>query len=167
MKINDLHMEESAPRLVLPFAAGEFRFAVELLDIVEVVPAYAVLRLPTAGGAVLGMLNYRGAVVPLLDLAHRSKGRDGDVSTWQTFIVCGSAGASCALLADEVFDLVEATGEVTSGHPQNLASFATVILVEEQPVPVLDIARLLEEMRANRLYIDGESTLRLVEEVLP
>ncbi len=167
MKINDSHMEHSAPRLVLPFAAGEFRYAVELLNIVDVVPAYAVLRLPTAGGAVLGMLNYRGAVVPLLDLAHHCQGREGDVSTWQTFIVCGNAGASCALLADEVFDLVEVAGEVASGYQQSHASFSTVILVEEQPVPVLDITRILEELRADRLYIDGENAQRLVEEVLP
>ncbi|HOJ02667.1 MAG TPA: chemotaxis protein CheW [Bacteroidota bacterium] len=167
MKINDLHMEESAPRLVLPFAAGEFRFAVDLLDIVEVVPAYALLRLPTAGGVVLGMLNYRGTVVPLLDPAHRCMERGGDVSTWQTYIVCGNAGASCALLADEVFDLVEATGNVGSTHQQSLASFSTVILVEEEPVPVLDIARLLEEMRADRLCIDVDEAQRFVEEVLP
>lgn len=166
MKFNDLYMEQSAPRLVLPFAVGEFRFAIELLDIVEVVPAYTVLRIPAAGGAVLGMLNYRGDVVPLLDLAHRCNDRGGDVTTWQTFIVCGRDGACCAMLADEVFDLVEATGDAASGY-QPSASFSTVILVDEQPMPVLDIARLLEETRATRFSIDDERTQRFVEEVLP
>ncbi|HWT21988.1 MAG TPA: chemotaxis protein CheW, partial [Solirubrobacteraceae bacterium] len=53
--------------LVLPVGAD--RYALELADVREVVRGPAITPLPGAPAAVLGALNLRGAVIPVLDTA--------------------------------------------------------------------------------------------------
>ena len=62
--------------------AGQQRFAWELSAIREIVPARAVTRLPGAPVWVLGLLNLRGRVVTVVDLALRmglEAGADGSI----------------------------------------------------------------------------------------
>jgi purine-binding chemotaxis protein CheW len=53
--------------LVLPI--GDDRYAVDLTDVREVVPDPALTPLPGAPPAVLGVVNLRGELVPVLDTA--------------------------------------------------------------------------------------------------
>jgi purine-binding chemotaxis protein CheW len=53
--------------LVLPI--GENRYGLDLLDVREVVPGPVLTPLPGAPRAVLGVINLRGDVVPVLDTA--------------------------------------------------------------------------------------------------
>jgi purine-binding chemotaxis protein CheW len=54
--------------LVLPI--GDDRYGLDLLEVREVVPQPVLTPLPGAPRAVLGVINLRGDVVPVLDTAH-------------------------------------------------------------------------------------------------
>jgi purine-binding chemotaxis protein CheW len=62
--------DHAAPRYLVVEAGGQ-RFAWELTAIREIVPARAVTRLPGSPTWVLGLLNLRGMVVTVVDLAAR------------------------------------------------------------------------------------------------
>jgi purine-binding chemotaxis protein CheW len=62
--------DSAAPRYLVVEAGGQ-RFAWELTAIREIVPARAVTRLPGSPEWVLGLLNLRGAVLTVVDLAAR------------------------------------------------------------------------------------------------
>jgi purine-binding chemotaxis protein CheW len=62
--------DSAAPRYLVVEAGGQ-RFAWELTAIREIVPARAVTRLPGSPVWVLGLLNLRGAVLTVVDLAAR------------------------------------------------------------------------------------------------
>ncbi len=62
--------------LMLVFQLGEDRFAVDTSCIVEIVPSLALRKLPHAPGCVAGIFNYRGTVVPVIDLCRLTQGRD-------------------------------------------------------------------------------------------
>lgn len=56
---------------VLSFELAEQRFALPLRFVLELTRASAVRRVPNVPAAVLGVLNWRGSVVPVLDLRER------------------------------------------------------------------------------------------------
>ncbi|MFO0890909.1 MAG: chemotaxis protein CheW [Isosphaeraceae bacterium] len=54
--------------LLLTFRAAEDRYAVDVSRVVEVVPRVVLRRLPHAPAFLRGLFDYRGAVVPVVDL---------------------------------------------------------------------------------------------------
>ncbi len=83
-------------------------FAVRLREVVEVLRMVAPTPLPGLPADVLGVVDYRGAVVPLLDPAPRlglppaARGLDAKI------VVCVSPGGLLGIVVDELRGLVEA-----------------------------------------------------------
>jgi chemotaxis-related protein WspB len=61
--------------LFLLFALGADRYALDVRDIVEIIPQVESKILPGAMAGVVGLFNYRGVAIPLLDLVELSLGR--------------------------------------------------------------------------------------------
>jgi chemotaxis-related protein WspB len=61
--------------LLMVFKTGEDRYALEAGRIEEIVPSLALRRMPHAPGYIAGLFNYRGAVVPVVDLSLLLQGR--------------------------------------------------------------------------------------------
>ncbi|MFA6986401.1 MAG: chemotaxis protein CheW [Arenimonas sp.] len=64
--------------LFLLFRLGKDRYAIDVRQVVEVLPLIAVKRIPQAPPAVSGALNYRGRTVPLIDLSQLALGRPAE-----------------------------------------------------------------------------------------
>jgi chemotaxis-related protein WspB len=54
--------------LLLTFTVGSDRYAVDVAHVVELVPRVALRSIPHAPAFLAGLLNYRGKVVPVIDL---------------------------------------------------------------------------------------------------
>lgn len=54
--------------LLLLFEVGASRFGIEASEIVEVIPLVSLKKVPHAPGCVSGVFNYRGQVVPVIDV---------------------------------------------------------------------------------------------------
>jgi len=61
--------------LFLLFELGTDRYALDALQIAEVLPLVAIKRIPRAPPAVSGVFNYRGAPVPVIDVSQLTLGR--------------------------------------------------------------------------------------------
>lgn len=57
------------------FRCGELSFALEAKALAEIVPAVSLRTLPHAPGWVAGLLNLRGATLPVIDLCELMNGR--------------------------------------------------------------------------------------------
>ena len=60
--------------LALVFSLGETRYAVDSRKVLEVVPVANLKSVPKAPPYVAGLLNYRGTIVPVIDLCRRATG---------------------------------------------------------------------------------------------
>ncbi|MEY2881002.1 MAG: hypothetical protein RLZZ15_3382 [Verrucomicrobiota bacterium] len=61
--------------LFILFQLGEDRYALPATAVTEVLPLLAIKALPGAPAGVAGLVNYRGAAVPVVDLAALALGR--------------------------------------------------------------------------------------------
>ena len=61
--------------LFLQFQIGSDRYALEASRVVEVIPLLGLKKIPHAPRGVAGMFNYRGEVVPALDLTALTSGQ--------------------------------------------------------------------------------------------
>jgi chemotaxis-related protein WspB len=84
--------------LFLLFELGHARYALDVRQVAEVVPLLAITPIPQAPAAVAGILNFRGAPVPVIDVSQLTLGRPA-ARRLSTRIVlvhypCGDDGAT-------------------------------------------------------------------------
>ena len=104
---------------VLVLVAGGERWAVELRWVREICPLPALTPVPTAPPPIVGVVNFRGAIVPVLSLAAGRGPRAGDA-----LVLIDVDGVSAGLAAERI-DAVKT-------------------LADDEEVPLLDPPGLLK-----------------------
>lgn len=89
------------------FALHGERFALQGRAVREVVRAVAVAALPDAPGVVDGVINYRGRLVPVLDVRSRFGLPPQRLDPSQHFILAEAGSRLVALRVDRALDLLE------------------------------------------------------------
>jgi purine-binding chemotaxis protein CheW len=84
------------------------RFAVDSAGVVEVVRGRRLTRVPLAGAGVLGLLQMRGRIVPVIDPAPAlGVGREGSGAGAGTHLVISLGDDWYGLAVDEMLDVIE------------------------------------------------------------
>lgn len=98
--------------LLLIFHAGGARYGLDSTGIVEVLPAAALRPVPRTAACVTGLLNYRGAIVPVLDLTALLTGGAAKLRLSSRIVIvdfrdAGGAGHPLGLLAERATETVQ------------------------------------------------------------
>jgi purine-binding chemotaxis protein CheW len=114
MQNNERSAEAAAPggpRQVLTFSLGRETYGVDILRVKEIRGWSPVTRLPRSPAAVLGVLNLRGAIVPIIDLRVRLELGAADFTPLTVIIVLSLPATDghreCAIVVDSVKDVVD------------------------------------------------------------
>jgi purine-binding chemotaxis protein CheW len=141
--------------------AGE-QFAIPILAVQEIRGWEKVSRTPHAPGHVLGVMNLRGAVVPVLDLRARL-GMDLCERTSTSVVIVvrvdtsSAAAVTVGCLVDGVSDVVNLSADRETPAPSACGTMDThfltgVATMETQLVMLLDLVRLVETSIAPPAY---------------
>ena len=111
----------------LTFFAADERYAIDILDVKEIVEIAQMTRVPMTPDYIRGVINLRGSVVPVIDLAVRL-GKEGSQVTKRSCIVLveiESRGEwqQVGMLVDEVNEILE----IPESHLQPAPDFGTDI----------------------------------------
>ena len=87
---------------LLTFRLGRARYALLIEDVVEVAAMVDMLSLPTEQPEVLGYINRRGSVLPLLDLRTVFKQPSAPITSATVFIVAAGGDKQVGLVVDAV-----------------------------------------------------------------
>ncbi len=133
-------VEESAEDRMplLLFRLGEEWYAVKVSDVREIYQEYAVTSIPCVPGFILGVVNIRGEIISVTDVAVLM-GLDGDGESDDeeaSAIVIQNEEATTAMVVDEIGDIVEVPVDGV-----------------EPPLSIIDKAQA--EYVAGSVYIDG------------
>lgn len=92
--------------LFLVFQIAADRYALDTAEIVEVLPLLVFKQIPQSPPGVLGVFNYHGAPVPLLDLAEFSSGNPARRHMSTRIILVRSAGNLLGLVAEQATAMI-------------------------------------------------------------
>jgi purine-binding chemotaxis protein CheW len=101
--------EEAMP--VVGFRAGEHCCGISAHSVECVIPVVAIDPVPGAPRAVLGVINFHGTVVPVVDPRRRFGGRGAELELSQKLIVVNAPTRQIALLADRIDDIEQVAPE--------------------------------------------------------
>lgn len=142
----------SAARQVLTFVLGEETYGVDILRVQEIRGWSAVTKIPQAPAHVLGVLNLRGSIVPIVDLRMRLALERAEYTSVTVIIVLsvlsGTGRRDFGVVVDGVSDVVDVNEADVRPPPELGASAATdfirgLVPVAERMVVLLDIDRLI------------------------
>ena len=139
---------------LLLFTLDSHRFALPLDRVREIVHAVEITPLAGAPGVVEGVVDVRGAVVPVLDARARFRLPARPVRLTDHLILAEGAGRLVALRVDRVLDTHEVPAEaMTAASPNDasMAHLAGVATLEDGMVLVHDLDAFLTQAEADAL----------------
>jgi purine-binding chemotaxis protein CheW len=128
--------------LLLVFARGGARYAIDTRYVLQVVPLTEYTPLPFAPAPCLGLASARGELVPLFDLA-RLTGAVADDSAPKCMLLCGESKLELGLALDAALDLSEPASTLEPANDET----RLVSGVDARGFVVIDGAALLSDPR--------------------
>lgn len=130
------------------FSINQQVFGIEIFKIKEVLSYRKVTPLPQVEGFVKGIINLRGAVIPVFDLREKFNLPAKEYTRFHVIIVVEIAGRIMGVIVDEISDVVEILPEefqTTGNLPSNLQReyLKGVGKKQDEMIILLDIERLL------------------------
>lgn len=135
------------PLDVLVFAAGEERYAVETAHVLEVVPLGAPTPVPGTPPFVLGVINHRGRILPVLHLGRILEVPGPDNSDPGRVIAVDAGGMTFGLVADAVDGTLWLDAGELSPAPTSVEPHSFLRGVTRDLAAVLDLEALARDPR--------------------
>ncbi len=136
-------------RQFISFTIGAEEYGVDIMAIREIKGWTATTDLPNTPDYVRGVINLRGAIVPIFDLRTRFGGGTTDATARHVIIVVSVRSRVVGLLVDAVADIITvSTGAIQPvpelEHKGEAGFLAGLVTVEGRMVALLDLDRLFD-----------------------
>lgn len=140
-------MTENATRQFISFTIGDEEYGVDIMAIREIKGWTATTELPNTPEYMRGVINLRGAIVPILDLRARFRGPLTETLPRHVIIVVAVGTRVAGILVDAVADIISVSTADIQPIPQldqvEGSGFLTgLVTVDGRMVALLDLDRV-------------------------
>lgn len=159
---------EASPAQYLTFQLGGEMFAVGILNIKEIIEYGSVTEIPMVPPFIRGVINLRGAVVPVIDLASRFGGKRSEVSRRTCIVIIelaeGEERQDIGVVVDSVSEVLEIPASEIEPPPAFGARIRADFIkgmgkVNGRFVIILDVAKVLSvDEIASLSQLAGDAT---------
>jgi len=142
-------MSDTSTRQFISFTIGDEEYGVDIMAIREIKGWTATTELPNTPAFIRGVINLRGAIVPILDLRARFSAQRTDASDRHVIIVVAVGTRVAGILVDAVADIITVPTEGIQPIPQldhtDAAGFlAGLVTVDGRMVALMDLDRIFD-----------------------
>ncbi len=133
---------------LLSFQVGSHEYSVNIMSVREIRGWTRATSLPHAPVYVHGVINLRGTVLPVIDLACRLGLDAEEPSERSVIIVVDFEGRTVGVRVDAVSDILSVSTEVMQSPPDMLSDgterfVRALLIIDDRMVRVLDLAAVL------------------------
>ena len=130
---------------LLSFRVGEHEYSVDIMSVREIRGWTRATPLPHSAPFMRGVINLRGAVLPIVDLACRQEAAPTETTERNVIIVVQVRGRSIGLLVDAVSDILSIPRSELQAPPDMLSDASncfvrSLTVVEGRMLRILDLA---------------------------
>lgn len=141
----------NAERELISFRIGAQEFCVDIMAVREIRGWTIATALPKSPSFVRGVINLRGAVLPIVDLAARLGFQATDESDRNVIIVAQIGEQVVGLLVDAVSDILSVTDDVIQPTPDVASETAKtfvrgLLAIEGRMITLIDLEHVLPEL---------------------
>lgn len=115
--MTEANIQTGARRELIAFRIGEQEFCVDIMAVREIRGWTPATPLPRTPGYMKGVINLRGAVLPIVDLSGRFGLGDTEPSARHVIMVVQIGGRTVGLLVDAVSDILQLTDDQVQPTP--------------------------------------------------
>ena len=142
-------MSDTSTRQFISFTIGDEEYGVDIMAIREIKGWTATTELPNTPAFIRGVINLRGAIVPILDLRARFSARRTEASDRHVIIVVAVGTRVAGILVDAVADIITVPTDGIQPIPQldhgDAAGFlAGLVTVDGRMVALMDLDRIFD-----------------------
>jgi len=140
-------------RELISFRVGDQEYCVNIMAVREIRGWSPATSLPQTPGYMRGVINLRGAVLPIMDLAARLGMPMVEPTVRSVFIVVQAGDRTVGLLVDAVSDILSINDDMVQATPDvacdTVRSFVRgIISIEERMISEISLDRILPEREA-------------------
>ncbi|HWK96631.1 MAG TPA: chemotaxis protein CheW [Pseudolabrys sp.] len=138
----------------ISFAIGEEQYGVDIMAVREIKGWSDITHLPKQPDYVRGVLNLRGAIVPIVDLRCRFGQGLTETSPLHIVIIVQIGERQVGLIGDRVLDIVAVTPAQIqpvprTGHTHSTRFLAGLVSNDDIMIALIDLPHLLADHEAN------------------
>ena len=143
----------SSSRELIAFRIGEQEFCVDIMSVREIRGWTPATPLPRAPGYMKGVINLRGAVLPIIDLGVRLGLSTAEPTERHVIMVAHIGGRTVGLLVDAVSDIIQLTDELVQPTPDvasdHVKTFVKgIFALDGRMISLIELDRIVPETEA-------------------
>lgn len=141
-------LEDGKTFQVVSFHIGEEEYGVDIMIVQEIILQGCITQVPEVPHYVLGVINLRGNVIPILNLRRRFGMPDQPASDATRIVVINLAGRTVGVVVDGVSEVLRVSRDDISPTPPSLVGGSRDYVLglarrKDRLLILLDMARLL------------------------
>lgn len=141
---------------LLSVRVGEQEYAIDIRYVHEIKGWGALTRLPFAPDFIKGMMNLRGKVLVVVDLARRLGLECREFTQSSVVVVAEYKGCMAGLMVDGVCDIVAITESMRQKTPETGSDLPKsfiegLVMMEDQIISILSIASVIPDEQIQRM----------------
>ncbi|MET0359414.1 MAG: chemotaxis protein CheW [Pararhizobium sp.] len=134
----------SGARELIAFRIGDQEFCVDIMSVREIRGWTPATSMPHTPGYMLGVINLRGAVLPIIDLAARLGMNPAEPTVRHVIIVAQSGQRIVGLLVEAVSDILSVTNDNIQPTPDVSSDFERtfargVLAIEKRMICLIEL----------------------------
>lgn len=151
--IEAVSTSSTARRELIAFRIGDQEFCVDIMQVREIRGWTTATPLPRTPNFMKGVINLRGAVLPIVDLGARLGLQTTDPTARHVIMVINQGSRTLGLLVDAVSDIIEVTEDMVQPTPdvacdQVKAFVKGLFGIEGRMISLITLDRVLLDVEA-------------------
>jgi purine-binding chemotaxis protein CheW len=143
----------NARRELIAFRIGDQEFCVDIMQVREIRGWTQATPLPRTPAFMKGVINLRGAVLPIVDLGARLGLKTSEPTARHVIMVINQGARTMGLLVDAVSDIIEVTEDMVQPTPdvacdQVKAFVKGLFAIEGRMISLITLDRVLLDIEA-------------------